>query len=81
MALQPGHSLMDWIRLGNSGKDLTSVGGHLRDVTEDELAEHKEQNNAWIAIRGKRNEYIYFKSWWYSVLFVNGGSFTSFDWE
>lgn len=31
-ALQPGHSLMDWIRLGASGKDLTGVGaaaGHL----------------------------------------------------
>ncbi|KAJ8942027.1 hypothetical protein NQ318_002781 [Aromia moschata] len=31
-ALQPGHSLMDWIRLGSSGKDLTGVGpkaGHL----------------------------------------------------
>lgn len=30
--LQPGHSLMDWIRLGASGKDLTGVGaaaGHL----------------------------------------------------
>lgn len=25
-ALQPGHSLMDWVRLGNSGKDLTGVG-------------------------------------------------------
>lgn len=32
VALQPGHSLMDWIRLGASGKDLTGVGskaGHL----------------------------------------------------
>lgn len=25
-ALPPGHSLMDWIRLGSSGKDLTGVG-------------------------------------------------------
>lgn len=31
-SLQPGHSLMDWIRLGSSGTDLTGVGskaGHL----------------------------------------------------
>lgn len=31
-SLQPGHSLMDWIRLGSSGVDLTGVGskaGHL----------------------------------------------------
>lgn len=26
MALKPGHSLMDWIRLGTSGKDLTGLG-------------------------------------------------------
>lgn len=43
---------MDWIRLGNSGKDLTSVGGVLKDVTEKELAEHIHQENAWISIRG-----------------------------
>lgn len=53
MALLPGHSLMDWIRLGTSGKDLTGVGGSLQDVTEEELAEHNEQHNAWIVIRGK----------------------------
>lgn len=43
---------MDWIRLGNSGADLTSVGGVLKDVTEDELAEHGSVENAWIALRG-----------------------------
>ncbi|KAI5642151.1 cytochrome b5-like heme/Steroid binding domain-containing protein [Phthorimaea operculella] len=32
--LQPGHSLMDWIRLGNSGKDLTGVGGRVRPVSQ-----------------------------------------------
>ncbi|KAK6629981.1 hypothetical protein RUM43_003802 [Polyplax serrata] len=53
VALLPGHSLMDWIRLGNSGADLTSVGGVLKDVTEDELAEHGSVENAWIALRGK----------------------------
>ncbi|XP_063386381.1 cytochrome b5 reductase 4 isoform X1 [Cydia fagiglandana] len=52
-ALQPGHSLMDWIRLGNSGKDLTGVGGRMRPVSPDELAAHNTQNDAWLAIRGR----------------------------
>ncbi|OAD58274.1 Cytochrome b5 reductase 4 [Eufriesea mexicana] len=51
-ALAPGHSLMDWIRLGNSGVDLTGVGGVPRVVTLSELASHNKQNDAWIAIRG-----------------------------
>ncbi|KAG7209531.1 hypothetical protein KM043_015613 [Ampulex compressa] len=51
-ALAPGHSLMDWIRLGNSGVDLTGVGGVPRVVTLSELAAHNKQNDAWIAIRG-----------------------------
>ncbi|XP_041982394.1 cytochrome b5 reductase 4 isoform X3 [Aricia agestis] len=52
-ALQPGHSLMDWIRLGNSGKDLTGVGGRLRPVSPVELAAHNTQKDAWLAIRGR----------------------------
>ncbi|XP_063829512.1 cytochrome b5 reductase 4 isoform X2 [Ostrinia nubilalis] len=52
-ALQPGHSLMDWIRLGNSGKDLTGVGGRVRPVSPAELASHNTQKDAWLAIRGR----------------------------
>ncbi|XP_047521505.1 cytochrome b5 reductase 4 isoform X1 [Pieris napi] len=52
-ALQPGHSLMDWIRLGNSGKDLTGVGGRMRPVSPSELSLHNTQNDAWLAIRGR----------------------------
>ncbi|CAB3234070.1 unnamed protein product [Arctia plantaginis] len=52
-ALQPGHSLMDWIRLGNSGKDLTGVGGRIRPVSLSELATHNTLNDAWLAIRGR----------------------------
>ncbi|CAB0042975.1 unnamed protein product [Trichogramma brassicae] len=51
-ALAPGHSLMDWIRLGNSGIDLTGVGGRLQTVTPTELAKHNKIDDAWIAIRG-----------------------------
>lgn len=53
-ALAPGHSVMDWIRLGNSGVDLTGVGGIPRTVTLTELANHNKQNDAWIAIRGTK---------------------------
>ncbi|CAK1555768.1 unnamed protein product [Leptosia nina] len=52
-ALQPGHSLMDWIRLGNSGKDLTGVGGRIKPVSPSELALHNSINDAWLAIRGR----------------------------
>ncbi|XP_013199408.1 cytochrome b5 reductase 4 isoform X2 [Amyelois transitella] len=52
-ALQPGHSLMDWIRLGNSGRDLTGVGGRVRPVSPAELAAHNTQKDAWLAIRGR----------------------------
>ncbi|XP_077292840.1 cytochrome b5 reductase 4 [Arctopsyche grandis] len=51
-ALQPGHSLMDWIRLGNSGKDLAGTGGAYRPVTPAELASHDKPDSPWIAIKG-----------------------------
>ncbi|KAK3089389.1 hypothetical protein FSP39_003237 [Pinctada imbricata] len=53
VALRPGRSLMDWIRLGRSGKDLTGVGGKVFDVSMDELSKHNKKDDAWMAIRGK----------------------------
>ncbi|XP_060077793.1 cytochrome b5 reductase 4-like, partial [Ylistrum balloti] len=53
VALKPGRSLMDWIRLGNSGKDLTGVGRKVLEVTPEELAKHATTDDAWIALRGK----------------------------
>jgi cytochrome-b5 reductase len=50
--LAPGHSLMDWIRLGKSGKDLAGTGGKLLDVTLDELAKHNRVDDAWTGLRG-----------------------------
>ncbi|KOB70907.1 Cytochrome b5 reductase 4, partial [Operophtera brumata] len=44
---------MDWIRLGNSGKDLTGVGGRMRPVSPRELSTHNSENDAWLAIRGR----------------------------
>ena len=52
VSLAPGHSLLDWIRLGKSGKDLTGVGGRRLDVTEDELEKHCSQEDAWTALKG-----------------------------
>ncbi|XP_046407282.1 cytochrome b5 reductase 4 [Ischnura elegans] len=53
VALQPGHSLLDWIKLGHSGKDLTGVGGVYQTVTLDELSRHNKRDDAWIAIKGQ----------------------------
>ncbi|XP_042299387.1 cytochrome b5 reductase 4-like isoform X1 [Sceloporus undulatus] len=50
--LKPGRSLMDWIRLTKSGKDLTGLKGRLIEVTEEELAKHNKKDDCWICIRG-----------------------------
>lgn len=52
VALKQGRSLMDWIRLGRSGEDLTGVGGKMLEVDAEELAKHNHRNDAWIALRG-----------------------------
>ncbi|XP_053143113.1 cytochrome b5 reductase 4 isoform X2 [Hemicordylus capensis] len=50
--LKPGRSLMDWIRLTKSGKDLTGLKGRLIEVTEEELSKHNKKDDCWICIRG-----------------------------
>ncbi|KAH8321626.1 hypothetical protein KR074_010532 [Drosophila pseudoananassae] len=52
-ALKPGFSLMNWIRLCNSGADLSGTGGRVVPVTKTELALHNKVNDAWMAIRGR----------------------------
>ncbi|CAL4137200.1 unnamed protein product, partial [Meganyctiphanes norvegica] len=51
-ALKRGRGLMDWVRLGQSGKDLTGTGGKLLEVTPRELAKHNKPGNAWMALKG-----------------------------
>ncbi|XP_063168680.1 cytochrome b5 reductase 4 isoform X1 [Candoia aspera] len=50
--LKSGRSLMDWIRLTKSGKDLTGLKGRLLEVTEEELMKHNKKDDCWICIRG-----------------------------
>lgn len=53
VALAPGHSLMDWIRLTHK-EDLAGTGGKLLRVTAEELENHCTPDDAWICIKGKR---------------------------
>ncbi|XP_017073098.1 cytochrome b5 reductase 4 [Drosophila eugracilis] len=52
-ALKPGYSLMSWIRLCNSGADLSGTGGRVVPVSRTELATHNKIDDAWMAIRGR----------------------------
>ncbi|KAK4308467.1 hypothetical protein Pmani_019835 [Petrolisthes manimaculis] len=53
VALRPGRSLMDWVRLGHSGVDLTGTGGKVVDVTPQQLAKHNKRGDLWMSLRGK----------------------------
>ena len=53
VVLKPGYSLVNWIKLGNSQKDLTGTGGKLLQVTAEELRKHRRLDNCWTCIRGR----------------------------
>lgn len=59
VTLAPGHSLMDWIRLGRSG-DLSGVGSNKRIVTPAELALHNTQKDMWMCLRGNSIKFLHF---------------------
>lgn len=44
---------MSWVRLCNSGADLSGTGGRVVPVSWSELAKHNQVNDAWMAIRGR----------------------------
>lgn len=52
-ALKPGFSLVGWVRLANSGEDLTKTGGRRFPVSKEELAKHCTPDDCWIAVRGR----------------------------
>ncbi|CAG8583518.1 13191_t:CDS:2, partial [Ambispora leptoticha] len=51
VALEPGHSTLDWADLKNSGVDLRNVP-KLRKYTMEELRQHRTENDAWTALNG-----------------------------
>ena len=57
VALAKGYSMMDWLRLTKSRKDLSGVGGprvngKMREVSRKELKRHRRRHDAWLAING-----------------------------
>lgn len=53
IALKRGRSLMDWVKLANSGQDLQGFMGRTNSVTLDELRKHNKEDDCWMAIRGR----------------------------
>lgn len=52
VALKPGHSLMGWIRLASTAKDLSGTNGKTFEVTPEELAKHDKEEDCWVALKG-----------------------------
>ena len=52
VALKPGHSLMGWIKLASTAKDLAGTGGKIIEVTPEELAKHDKEEDCWVALKG-----------------------------
>ena len=52
VALKPGHSLMGWIKLASTAKDLSGTNGKIIEVTPEELAKHDKENDCWVALKG-----------------------------
>ncbi|OQR75734.1 cytochrome b5 reductase 4-like [Tropilaelaps mercedesae] len=50
VALAPGHSLIDWIKLAHK-EDLAGTGGKTLRVTPEELEKHCTPDDAWICIK------------------------------
>ena len=50
VALRKGFSLMDWIRLSNSGKDLAGMGGKIKQVCPKRTLEFPQ--NSYLILPG-----------------------------
>ncbi|KXZ49260.1 hypothetical protein GPECTOR_22g853 [Gonium pectorale] len=53
--LEKGYSQVDWLRLSKSGTDLNGLDGASlrRDITLDEVKQHRTPEDAWMVLRGK----------------------------
>ncbi|GMK58464.1 hypothetical protein CspeluHIS016_0504960 [Cutaneotrichosporon spelunceum] len=52
VALEPGHSALDWARLTKSNANLRGIQGPPMRVTMEELKKHKTEDDAWSAFNG-----------------------------
>ncbi|CAG8437261.1 9269_t:CDS:2 [Funneliformis mosseae] len=52
IALEPGHSPLDWANLTNSGANLRGVS-EIKKYTIDEVNHHKTKDDAWTVFNGK----------------------------
>ena len=50
--IHPGYSMFDWTRYTQTAGDLTGVGGQIRKVSQEELAKHNRDEDAWTVVRG-----------------------------
>lgn len=52
VALKPGHSLMGWIKLASTAKNLSGTNGKIIEVTPEELEKHNKEEDCWVALKG-----------------------------
>ena len=53
VALEPGHSALDWARLKSSGVDLTDGARGMKKITMEEVQRHRTKADAWTVLGGK----------------------------
>ncbi|BDA44056.1 Cytochrome b5 reductase 4 [Coccomyxa sp. Obi] len=53
--LEKGYSQMDWLRLSRTSSDLAGLKGQplRRDITMEEVKQHRTVDDAWTVLRGK----------------------------
>ncbi|WIA37962.1 hypothetical protein OEZ86_001339 [Tetradesmus obliquus] len=51
--LEKGFSQVDWLRVARSGADLTGGQGRRRDITLEEVRQHRTADDAWMVLHGK----------------------------
>lgn len=51
--LEKGFSQVAWLKLTKSGADLTGGAGRRRDITLEEVRQHRTEEDAWMVLHGK----------------------------